>query len=101
MTTGLAPEPRAFHTLVAIGGHLFVFGGKAETSFLGDLHRLDVAAGLWTDLTLLSGEGSWPAARAYHACIARDGRLYLFGGWGGAGVSDSESTQILLSWFPN
>jgi hypothetical protein len=59
-------------------GRLLIFGGQTDTSpFLGDLWSLDIADGIWTELSPLG----MPAARnLYGASATADGAWHLTGG---------------------
>ncbi|KAK6925131.1 Kelch repeat type 1 [Dillenia turbinata] len=60
-TSGQTLPPRAGHSTVALGRHLFVFGGFTDAQNLyDDLHMLNVDSGLWTKVSA-TGEG--PSAR--------------------------------------
>lgn len=79
------PSPRVFFGMATAGERLFIFGGKNETAFLGDLKCWDPATGYWTDLSSSSGDCA-PAPRAYHSFAEHGGLLFLFGGWGYSGT---------------
>lgn len=91
--TAAAPAPgaRVGHTAAALGGKLYVYGGRTgvdtgvgtgtgETA-LGDLWEFDLAQGSWREVKAPGG----PPRRSYHAMAASDTKLYVFGGCGEAG----------------
>ncbi|XXG46576.1 hypothetical protein AAC387_Pa02g1386 [Persea americana] len=60
-TSGQLLTPRAGHSTVALGKHLFVFGGFTDDRNLyDDLHVLNVDAGIWSKVTCA---GPGPSAR--------------------------------------
>ncbi|XP_048500330.1 uncharacterized protein LOC104907916 isoform X3 [Beta vulgaris subsp. vulgaris] len=60
-TSGQLLPPRAGHSTVAFGKHIFVFGGFTDAQNLyDDLYMLDVDTGIWTKI-ISSGDG--PSAR--------------------------------------
>lgn len=67
------PPARYDHSLAAINGRAFMFGGVGEQGTLGDLWLYD---GAWQVVTAAAG----PSPRARHAAAAANGRMYvLFG----------------------
>ncbi|HMA47523.1 MAG TPA: kelch repeat-containing protein, partial [Frankiaceae bacterium] len=83
-TGGAAPAPRAFQSavydpagdaLVVFGG----FGGDSTQSCLGDVWRLDLAAGTWAPVTTT---GPAPAPRDGHVAVYDPSgpRMLVFGG---------------------
>ncbi|KNA10975.1 hypothetical protein SOVF_138990 isoform B [Spinacia oleracea] len=60
-TSGQLLPPRAGHSTVAFGRHIFVFGGFTDAQNLfDDLYMLDIDTGIWTKI-MPSGDG--PSAR--------------------------------------
>lgn len=78
-----APPPRSGHQAVAVGGHVYVFGGEVTSRDMekfrhyNDLWRLDLTSWAWERLPSKAG----PAARSGHRCAAHKNRLFLFGGF--------------------
>ncbi|GMH21904.1 hypothetical protein Nepgr_023747 [Nepenthes gracilis] len=60
-TSGQLLPPRAGHSTVAFGKHMFVFGGFTDAQNLyDDLYMLDVETGIWTKIMPI---GDGPSAR--------------------------------------
>lgn len=82
---GEVPPPRVGVTMAAVGGTVFVFGGRdRDHKELNELYSFDTDTSTWT---LLSSGDSGPPHRSYHSMVA-DGegsRVYVFGGCGNAG----------------
>lgn len=81
-TSGQLLPPRAGHSTVAIGKHLFVFGGFSDAQNLyDDLYMLDVDNSAWTKITTI---GNGPSARFSMAVDCLDpsmgGILVFLGG---------------------
>jgi len=84
-TSGVSPEGRASHTMVALSDSAtFVFGGYGEES-LGDSWHL-TAAGHEATWTQLTASDDAPAARFFscHGCPS-DSEVLLFGGTDSSG----------------
>lgn len=81
--TGEVPPPRVGVTMAAVGGIIYVFGGRdAEHKELNELYCFDTSTNKWA---LLSSGETGPAHRSYHSTAADDRRVYIFGGCGVAG----------------
>lgn len=77
----VGPSPRAFHVAVAIGCHMFVFGGRSGRKRLGDFWMLDTDTWEWVEL---SGYGDLPPPRDFAAgASVGNGKLVIYGGWDG------------------
>ncbi|XP_021757170.1 rab9 effector protein with kelch motifs-like isoform X2 [Chenopodium quinoa] len=81
-TSGQLLPPRAGHSTVAFGKHIFVFGGFTDAQNLyDDLYTLDIDTGIWTKI-MPSGDG--PSARFSMAgdCLdpSKVGVLVFIGG---------------------
>mmetsp|Transcript_5359 Transcript_5359/g.16717 ORF Transcript_5359/g.16717 Transcript_5359/m.16717 type:complete len:526 (-) Transcript_5359:145-1722(-) len=74
------PGPRAAHSCDVIDGRLYVFGGWNGKRALNDLHVLDVASGIWTEVL---PNASAPSARNNHTTAVVDQRLAVHGGHDG------------------
>ncbi|XP_019451767.1 PREDICTED: tip elongation aberrant protein 1-like isoform X1 [Lupinus angustifolius] len=60
-TSGQLMPPRAGHSAVCFGKHLFVFGGFTDAQNLyNDLYMLDIDTGVWTNITTTTNS---PSAR--------------------------------------
>ena len=83
-----APEPRAYHAAVEIGGLMYVIGGWNQTggekgTFFGDM---------WKYTPLIPDEnGSWIMIDTYdgpaiagHSAVVYSGSIYIFGGYDGS-----------------
>eukprot|EP00931_Biecheleriopsis_adriatica_P050355 TRINITY_DN29148_c0_g1_i1.p1 TRINITY_DN29148_c0_g1~~TRINITY_DN29148_c0_g1_i1.p1 ORF type:complete len:662 (-),score=119.61 TRINITY_DN29148_c0_g1_i1:39-1916(-) len=79
--SGKPPKPRGGHTATLVGSDIFIMGGANSEEGFGDVHRLDLAAGRWTQFAEPS-TGAKPARRTSHAAAAdENGRIYFFGGY--------------------
>lgn len=81
-TKGQILPPRAGHTTISLGRHLFVFGGFADNqSLFDDVYVLDVASGTWSEVEL-TGEGPSPRFSVAGDCLDPHvgGTLVLIGG---------------------
>ena len=80
-----APPPRVGHAQAAVGGRLYVFGGRAGVEMgeaeMGDLWEYDAAAEAWQNVDVPSA----PSARSFHASTAANGTFFVFGGCGADG----------------
>ncbi|HVJ64129.1 MAG TPA: kelch repeat-containing protein [Bdellovibrionota bacterium] len=77
------PIARYSHSASVIDGKIYVFGGY-NAGPRQDLHVFDPSSGAngtWTEVTGFAG--SAPAARNGHSSSVIDGKLYVFGGYGG------------------
>ena len=71
----LQPTARSGHSLTAVDGALYLFGGQEDGSGArNDLYRW---AGMAIGWSSVSPEGQPPAARTNHATAAYDGLLYV------------------------
>ena len=81
-TDGKKPTRRYAHTMTTIGSKVFLYGGIANGTVMGDLWMLENYA--WVEVTM---EGTGPEARCYHTAghyvnhLGRD-FLIVFGGRG-------------------
>ncbi|XP_077523931.1 kelch domain-containing protein 3-like [Amblyomma americanum] len=91
VTRGASPEWRSFHSAVAIGHCIYVWGGRrgsdAAPAHLPDdfaysdrLAYLDTAKGVWVHPVT---RGSTPLARCSHSSFVHNGEMYVFGGYNG------------------
>ena len=88
---GAPPTARYAQSFHAIGGKLYVFGGRSsDGGYLNDLHEFDPQAMAWSNLSpQVLGDRPSPRCGATLAHVG--GRLFLFGGW----------DQITLHFFNN
>ncbi|KAL6062754.1 SAM domain (Sterile alpha motif) domain containing protein [Balamuthia mandrillaris] len=63
ITTGIAPGPRAGHTVEAVDTKLYLFGGGNGVRYLNDLYTLDAETMSWSQAYVA---GTSPAARSRH-----------------------------------
>jgi len=75
--TGNIPLIRRYHSAVAIGTDMFVFGGNNGTTYLNDLWKYDTLLNTWTQL--LSGA----SVRRNHTAVAIGTDMFIFGGYNG------------------
>jgi len=83
ITGGPSSRANAAAAFDPAGDALYVLGGNSSTDGtrftpLGDLWRLDLAAGAWSRVSASNA----PPARLFHAMTIRDRRLTVFGGGG-------------------
>jgi len=76
--TGDMPPARAFHTMVEINGTVYLFGGEGNASrnLLNDLWEYNENTGRWDE----EEPSNPPPERRYHAAVAINGQVYVFGG---------------------
>ena len=81
-TSGGGPSPRTRHSATMLDeDNMLVLGGFSRNDrYLNDAHLLNLKAGVWSALPLA---GAPLAGIAQHAAAARDGRVFLFGGFDG------------------
>lgn len=72
------------HTMTAIGNHLYVFGGDDANGYSNALWRFDITTDAWEHVTPVN----LPPTKNRHAAGTYNGRLYIFGGNGGAYEED-------------
>ncbi|CBI28450.3 unnamed protein product, partial [Vitis vinifera] len=78
--TGDVPPPRIGVGMAAVGGTIYVFGGRDGThKELNELYSFDTFSNKWT---LLSSGDAGPPHRSYHSIAADQRRVYVFGGCG-------------------
>ena len=86
---GAPPLPRKDAGVAALGGRLWLFGGRADVPLpygevLNDLHVFDPAAGAagaWLKPIDSGAGGPPPQARAGHTLATVGGLIYSFGGY--------------------
>ena len=72
------------HGQCAVGGRLYVFGGRAGTAIdeqlMSDLHCWDPATAAWSPVVARGGPP--PCPRSFHSMVAPPGGscFYVFGG---------------------
>ncbi|XP_075555192.1 kelch domain-containing protein 3-like isoform X2 [Dermacentor variabilis] len=86
-TRGNAPEWRSFHSAVAIGRRMYVWGGRRgsadtqeEVAYCDRLAYLDTTNGAWVHPVT---KGTMPLGRCGHAAFVYKGEMYVFGGYNG------------------
>ena len=67
-TTGDAPSARAAHGAAALGGRMFVFGGRDAGGRVNDTYSLDTVDWAWTKHE--APQAAAPVARSFHALVA-------------------------------
>ena len=81
---GEPPSPRFGHSQCAMGGNVYVFGGRAGTAIdeqlMDDLHKWDPQTATWS--VVPTRGGSAPCPRSYHSMVAPPAStcFYVFGG---------------------
>ena len=82
------PQRLCEHAAAAMGGKIYVTGGRNQGSFLKSVYVYDPQADAWTQLT------SMGTARHAHASAAVGGKLYVFGGYGGAAMERLSTAEV-------
>eukprot|EP01118_Nematostelium_gracile_P006951 TRINITY_DN2253_c0_g1_i1.p1 TRINITY_DN2253_c0_g1~~TRINITY_DN2253_c0_g1_i1.p1 ORF type:complete len:388 (-),score=80.43 TRINITY_DN2253_c0_g1_i1:51-1166(-) len=76
---GSLPEPLYGHSIHEINNTLVVFGGiDANETASNRLYLFQ--NGSWIQVEIPTGNSSWPSPRAFHAALASEGSLSIFGG---------------------
>ena len=88
--SGDVPCARSFHSMVARGSSIFVFGGCPETGRLADLHHYDTETSTWTRLETgpMEGRGGTPLV------ATPAGDLFVIGGFAGREMADIHKYNI-------
>ncbi|CAH2294343.1 acyl- -binding domain-containing 6-like [Pelobates cultripes] len=78
-TSGCVPEARMGHRFVAVGEHIYMFGGcTGDSVYCNDTFMLDTASLVWKQCEV---KGEKPSGRMYPTFTAHhDKDIYLFGG---------------------
>ena len=79
--SGEVPAARYGHTAVLVGSRMFVWGGKSESTLLGDMYFLDLEKWAWVPV---SSTTSGPPPRMNHASLLVGRKIVMHGGWDGA-----------------
>jgi hypothetical protein len=66
-STGYLPQPRYGHSLDAIGGMLYMFGGILSTGQTSELWSFDPVKFYWVQITPPFTGALWPVRRAFHS----------------------------------
>ena len=94
---GTAPSPRNGHTMVLIGGKLYVFGGGGDTTSFNDVHTLHVGNMTWDKPVL---HGTMPSPRSRHSATPLGNNMVGFGGVGGGNDLHILETDTLTWYVP-
>lgn len=95
------PEARSFHKMLAVGKHLFVFGGCGASGRLADLHKFDTETKTWTTIgpsSILKGRGG------ANLIQLSDGKLAVLAGFAGEETNDGHICATegdVLQWEEN
>ncbi|XP_037499359.1 kelch domain-containing protein 3 isoform X1 [Rhipicephalus sanguineus] len=88
-TRGQPPQWRDFHSASAIGGRMYVWGGRGDSQgpyhsqsevYCNRMAYLDTATSCWVHPRV---EGVPPEGRRSHSAFVYNGELYIFGGYNG------------------
>ncbi|KAH9375292.1 hypothetical protein HPB48_016753 [Haemaphysalis longicornis] len=88
-TRGPPPQWRDFHSATALGGRMYVWGGRGDSQgpyhsqsevYCNRMAFLDVASSCWVHPRT---EGQPPEGRRSHSAFVYNGELYVFGGYNG------------------
>ncbi|KAJ0175456.1 hypothetical protein K1T71_008615 [Dendrolimus kikuchii] len=86
---GAPPSHRDFHTAVAYGNRMYVYGGRGvlngpydsqEEIYCQKIYYLDVDKEQWG---VVNPGGSWPEGRRSHSAWVHNDFMYIFGGFNG------------------
>lgn len=100
------PAPRAGHTAVCIGEHVWLFGGYGGNGYsrrdFGDVHRFHIPSQTWSAVKASGaplsesassdpqspavGQASTPLARSGHSAVAVGDLMIIHGGWSVSGA---------------
>ncbi len=72
-TSGGPPAPRAYHSAVAIGSNIFIFGGISDFTVFNDLWKFNTSNSTWQQLS------SGPS-RVSHSAVVVGSDMFIFGG---------------------
>ncbi len=75
-----APEERYYHSLAALDGKLYVFGGYSAVFAWDEVASIEVYD-IDTDSWTVIDSTEWRAARSYHRNFVKNGKIYLVGGY--------------------
>lgn len=79
--TGVAPQPRSYHSAVAISDtKLVVFGGNNADKSFNTIHVLE-KNGKKFHWSHPNASGTLPSPRTGHSMVLRNGMIVVFGGW--------------------
>lgn len=97
-----APAPRYHATMVAYGGKLYVYGGKApggSGTAMSDLWEFDPVTGDWYDLTgqTAAAGSDLTLARFGHTAVVEGGRMLVFGGHTGADLTPNSLLALHMA----
>lgn len=92
---GVKPEPRAKHVAVALGpDHMLVYGGINHKTRYGDAFILSLKENVWYPAHF---EGDvTPGKRSKSSACVHEGKVYLFGGYGGSGRAMADLWEMAL-----
>ncbi|XP_037575963.1 kelch domain-containing protein 3-like isoform X1 [Dermacentor silvarum] len=88
-TRGQPPQWRDFHSSSAIGGRMYVWGGRGDSQgpyhsqsevYCNRMAFLDTATSCWVHPRV---DGVPPEGRRSHSAFVYNGELYIFGGYNG------------------
>ncbi|XP_065826736.1 leucine-zipper-like transcriptional regulator 1 [Oscarella lobularis] len=99
-TGGTAPPQRRYgHSMVALGQHLYVFGGAADNKLPHQLHCFDLDKLEWSVIQPTEDSES-PSGRLFHSAAVKEDSMYLFGGTVGDNARSGEIFRFQLSTYP-
>eukprot|EP00922_Rhytidocystis_sp_ex-Travisia-forbesii_P002760 GHVS01004069.1.p1 GENE.GHVS01004069.1~~GHVS01004069.1.p1 ORF type:complete len:974 (+),score=186.72 GHVS01004069.1:39-2960(+) len=78
--SGVAPSPRACHSLSRVGRKLYMFGGYDGSKCFQEVEVLDLDTMCWIQPKV---KGHKPQQRNAHSMTVRNSNLFLFGGHSG------------------
>ena len=75
----VAPEGRGHHVMTAVGGDLWMHGGRGVNGYLDDLWRYSTAEASWEQLMSPKGRAK-PSARMMHGIAVVGNGFFIHGG---------------------
>ena len=80
--TGTSITGRYSHSMIAIEGNIYIFGGYNGSDYLDDFYKIDTSTNV---VTVIDITGTSITARYDHSMVAIEGNIYIFGGYGNGG----------------
>ena len=84
---------RKYHSMVAIGTNIYIFGGWNNNSkYLNDFYKIDTSTYSVEEITATGI--TTISERGYHSMVAIDTDIYIFGGYNGSHLNDFYKINI-------